>query len=186
MPDRPALEELADAILRTLATGQTVAIDGLGTFYPDLTHGFRVRAPTKPKVFLAYVVEDMGLAALRRSPAAGLSRWMDTHKLLPGQRWPRPSNSRFESADLVVACYSGHAVDKRGGLQAEIRYPLGCVRQVPLDESCLVPVRFDVCRVPRSMQRAWQPIDLFPDRDRGFERLASALRQEMDRRRSAP
>jgi len=110
---------------------------------------------------------------------------MDTHKHLPGQNWPRAIELAIESADLVVACFSGHSVDKRGGFQVS-RYTFGCARRVPFDDVFLVPVRFDVCRVLRSIQRAWPSIALFPDRDCGFERLASAIRQEIDRRRSAP
>lgn len=184
-PDRPALEELADAVLGELSEGHTVDIDGLGVFYPDPARGFRFRAHTKPSVFLAYVVEDREWAnRLYGSLAhAGFSPWMDTHKLLPGQNWPRAIELAIESADLVVACFSSRSVDKRGGFQAEIRYALDCARRVPLDDIFLVPVRFDACRVPRSIQREWQYIDLFPNWTLGLDRLASTIRQEMHRRR---
>ena len=185
MSDCPALHELADAVLGGLAAGHTVDIDGLGVFYPDAVRGFRFRPHTKPRVFLAYVVEDFEFAnrlyhALER---AGFSPWMDAHKLLPGQNWPRAIELAIESADLVVACFSSRSVNKRGGFQAEIRYALDCARRLPLDDIFLVPVRFDACRVPRSIQREWQYIDLFPDWDPGLDRLASTIRQEMSRRK---
>ena len=186
MPDRHALEELADAVLGELAASHTVDIDGLGVFYPDPERGFRFRAHTKPRVFLAYVVEDLDLANRLYDllAHAGFSPWMDTRKLLAGQNWPRAIELAIESADLVVACFSSRSVDKRGGFQAEIRYALDCARRVPLDDIFLVPVRFDACRVPRSIRREWQYIDLFPDWSAGFGRLASAIRQEMRRRQA--
>jgi hypothetical protein len=185
MPDRAALVELADAVLGSLAAGRAVDIDGLGVFYPDPARGFRFRAHTKPKVFVAYVEEDRPLASRLYDDLArvGFNPWMDTHKLLPGQNWPRAIELAIESADLVVTCFSTRSVNKRGGFQAEIRYSLDCARRVPLDETFLVPVRLDACRIPRPIQRESQYIDLFPDWTRGFDRLAAAIRQEMSRRR---
>lgn len=184
MPDRP-LDELAELVLAGLSSGQSVEIDGLGTFYPDCDRGFRFRAHTRPKVFLAYVTEDApAVERLYDSLArAGFSPWMDTRKLLPGQNWPRAIEVAIESADFFIACFSSHSVDKRGGFQAEIRYALDCARRLPLDDVFLLPVRFDSCSVPRPIQREWQYIDLFPDWSRGFDRLATAIRQECRRRR---
>jgi hypothetical protein len=81
-----------------------------------------------------------------------------------------------------VACLSRHPVDKRGGFQPEIRYALDCARPVPLAQIFLLPVRFGACRVPHSIERKWQYIDLFPDREGGVEHLAEAVRNEMGRR----
>jgi hypothetical protein len=179
------LDELASLVLEGLACGQTVEIDGLGTFYPDAAHGFRFSAQTQPKVFLAYVTEDSAMAErLYDSLArAGFSPWMDARKLLPGQNWPRAIELAIESADFFIACFSTHSVNKRGGFQAEIRYALDCARRLPLDNIFLMPVRFDECRVPRPIQREWQYIDLFPEWRRGFDRLAATIRQECARRR---
>jgi hypothetical protein len=46
-----------------------------------------------------------------------------------------------------------------------------------------VPVRLDACRVPRSIQREWQYVDLFPDWASGVARLLSAIRAEWELRR---
>jgi hypothetical protein len=61
--------------------------------------------------------------------------------------------------------------------QAEIRYALDCARRMPLDEIFVVPVRLDSCRVPRSIQREIQYIDLFPDWEGGIRRLITTMRQ---------
>jgi hypothetical protein len=76
-------------------------------------------------------------------------------------------------------------VNKKGGFPAEIRYALDCARRVPLEEIFVVPVRLDACRVPRSIQRELQYIDLFPDWPRGIRRLVAMMRREVDRRTGA-
>jgi hypothetical protein len=45
-----------------------------------------------------------------------------------------------------------------------------------------VPLRLDGCSVPRSIQREFQYIDLFPDWARGIRRLATMMRREVARR----
>jgi hypothetical protein len=52
-----------------------------------------------------------------------------------------------------------------------------------LEEIFLVPVRLDACRVPRSIQREWQYVDLFPDWACGVARVLSAIRAEWELRR---
>ena len=103
--------------------------------------------------------------------------WMDVRKLLPGQNWPRAIESAIETSDYFVACFSSASVNKRGGFQAEVRYALDCARRMPLDDIFVAPVRLDECRVPRSIQRELQYVDLFPDWQRGVRRLSHMLRR---------
>jgi TIR domain len=186
MSKGPALDELATVVLEGLAGGQSVEVDGLGIFCPDAASGFVFRPHPHPRVFIAYVTEDAAAASRLYDTlaSAGFSPWMDARKLLPGQNWPRSIELAIESSDFFLACFSTHSVDKRGGFQAEIRYALDCARRLPLDDIFLVPVRLDACRVPRSIQREWQYIDLFPDWQGGVGRLTGAIRQEMNRRRA--
>ncbi len=181
-------EQVARIVLRGVASGKAVEIDGLGIFYPDARRGFRFEPRALPQVFIAYCKEDEPQARrlyddLNR---AGFSPWMDVRKLLAGQNWPRAIEAAIESSDFFVACFSGKSVRKKGGFQSEIRYALDCARQVPLDEIYIVPVRLDGCAVPRTIQHELQYIDLFPDWDGGLERLLTMLRLETERRRGAP
>ena len=177
--------QVAAIVMRGLAAGKTVEIDGLGIFYPDPRDGFRFEPRALPQVFIAYVKEDEALAArlYRSLDAAGFSPWMDVRKLLPGQNWPRAIESAIDTSDFFVACFSDNSVRKKGGFQAEIRYALDCARQVPLDEIFIVPVRLNQCAVPRTIRHELQYIDLFPDWDEGIDRLVSMMRCEVDRRR---
>jgi hypothetical protein len=180
----PVLEQVADVVLRSLAAGEAVEIDGLGVFHPDAASVFRFEPRHLPRVFLAYVEEDRTpvLHLFDALEDGGFLPWMDVRKLLPGQNWPRAIESAIETSDFFVPCFSENSVSKKGGFQAEIRYALDCARQVPLDQIFIVPVRLDGCRVPRAIQKEYQYVDLFPDWQRGFRRLRQMMRQETARR----
>lgn len=172
-------EQVASIVIRGLAKGHAVEIDGLGTFHPDARNGFRFEPLRQPQVFLAYVTEDAEEAGRLYDAleGEGFSVWMDVRKLLPGQNWPRAIESAIETSDYFVACFSSASVNKRGGFQAEVRYALDCARRMPLDDIFVAPVRLDECRVPRPIQRELQYVDLFPDWKRGVRRLAQMLRK---------
>ena len=175
MTDCSSVEQVAQIVIRGLAAGKVVEIDGLGSFVPDAVRGFRFEPRHLPQVFVAHVKEDVGHArglcdALEE---AGFNPWMDERKLLPGQNWPRAIEAAIETSDFFLACYSENSVNKKGGFQAEIRYALDCARQIPLDEIFIVPVRLTAagCRDPSSANcntwicfptgstvwRAWSP-----------------------------
>jgi len=177
-------EQLAQVVIRGVAAGKVVEIDGLGVFYPDATRGFRFEPFGLPQVFVAYVRED--LKAVERLcealETAEFSPWTDARKLVPGQNWPRAIESAIETSDFFVACFSENSVNKTGGFQSEVRYALDCARRVPLDEIFVVPLRLDGCLVPRSIQREFQYVVLFPDWARGIRRLVAMMRREVERR----
>src|SRR5436305_1782563 len=51
-------QQVAGIVLRGVAAGKTVEIDGLGSFYPDARRGFRFVPRALPQVFIAYGKED--------------------------------------------------------------------------------------------------------------------------------
>jgi hypothetical protein len=181
----PSIEELAQIVIRGVSAGKVVEIDGLGSFVPDEVLGLRFEPRLRPQVFVAYGKEDAPV--VRRLcdalEAVGFDPWMDERRLVPGQNWPRAIESAIETSDFFIACYSDNSVNKKGGFQAEIRYALDCARQIPLEDIFIVPVRLTPCRVPRSIQRELQYVDLFPDWIDGLARLVTTLRQEVARRR---
>jgi hypothetical protein len=173
---RPAKRVLA-IIRRALERGQTVEIDGLGTFGTAAGGEYQFFSQTQPRVFIAYVEEDIALARRLRDgmAAAGCSPWMDKDKLLPGQDWPRAIRRAIEVSDAFVACFSTQSIAKRGPFQGELRWALRCARQRPLEEAFVVPVRFDACAVPRQIREHVQYVDLFPDWDAGVEKVIRAV-----------
>jgi hypothetical protein len=184
MTECTSVEEVAQIVIRGVKAGKVVEIDGLGSFLPDSTNGFRFVPRQLPQVFIAYGKEDAGHARrlYHNLAAVGFSPWMDERKLLPGQNWPRAIEAAIETSDFFLACYSENSVSKKGGFQAEVRYALDCARQIPLDEIFLIPVRLSPCRMPRSIQREVQYVDLFPDWIDGLTRLVTMLRAEVARR----
>lgn len=175
---------VVEIVKQCLAEGKSVQIDGLGTFLPRTRRGFRFVPRRAPAVFLAYVQEDAPRVErlFDALDAAGFAPWMDRRKLLPGQNWPRSIEEAIETSDFFIACFSQHSVNKRGGFQSEIRYALDCARRVPLDSIFLIPVRLDDCRVPHSIRRELQYLDLFPGWSSGVRRLIGVLRREMRKR----
>lgn len=186
MDDRVFAEYVAQAVIHGIGEGQSVEIDGLGTFHPDCDRFFRFEPKRLPQVFIAYVEEDRPLAERLYDTleGAGFGPWMDTRKLLPGQNWPRAIEAAIEDSEFFVACFSRNSVAKKGGFQAEIRYALDCARQLPLDQIFVVPVRFGECPVPRAIRRVYQYVDLIPDWERGSRRMLSMMRRELARRRA--
>jgi hypothetical protein len=179
-------EQVARIVRRCLTEGGTVEIDGLGSFRPGLNGAFRFIPRTRPRIFMAYVVEDRpAVERLYDELAAhGFAPWLDCRKLMAGQNWPRAIDQAISTADFFVACMSRHAVVKRGPFQAELRYALDCARRVPLEDVFFIPVRLDDCHVPVRIAREFQYVDLFPDWNGGFERLLATIRAQVRARRS--
>ena len=177
---------VARIVRDALEQGTAVEIDGLGTFLPGHTQGFRFVAQTKARVFIAYVEED--LPAARKLYAAfeqrGLRPWLDRKKLLPGQNWPRAIETAIQASNFFVACFSRRSSCKRGSFHSELRFALNCAAQVPLDEIFFIPVRLDNCIVPRNISRRIHYVDLFPDWEGGVGTLVEVMKkQEKNRKR---
>jgi hypothetical protein len=179
-------EQVARIVRRCLTEGSTVEIDGLGSFRPGTKGAFQFVPRTRPRIFMAYVVEDR--PAVERLydafTAHGFDPWLDCRKLMAGQNWPRAIDQAISVADFFVACLSPQAVVKRGPFQAELRYALDCARRIPLEEVFFIPVRLEECHLPARITREFQYVDLFPDWDAGLERLLTTIRAQVRARRS--
>lgn len=189
MIDPPSNEALTRRIARVLREalerGNSVEIDGLGTLSPGGRHGFYFVAQTKPRVFIAYVEEDLRFAKklYRAFEESGFHPWLDKKKLMPGQNWPRAIETAIQTSDFFIACFSRRATSKRGSFHSELRYALFCAAKVPLDEIFLIPVRMDECLVPRRISKQIQYLDLFPDWKAGVNRLIAVMKAQNDRRK---
>ncbi len=177
---------IAGIVREALEQGGAVEIDGLGTFLPSSDQGFRFIAQTKPRIFIAYVEEDVQHAKRLFSAfeQRGFRPWLDKKKLMPGQNWPRAIEAAIQTSDFFVACFSQRSTCKRGNFHSELRYALLCAAKIPLDEIFLIPARLDNCVVPRRISRQVQYVDLFPDWDKGLDRVIQVMkRQDVTRRR---
>jgi hypothetical protein len=177
---------VARIVRDALEHGMAVEIDGLGTFLPGRTRGFRFVEQTKARVFIAYVEED--LAAAKKLYTAleqhGFRPWLDRKKLLPGQNWPRAIETAIQASNFFVACFSQRSTCKRGSFHSELRFALNCAAQVPLDEIFFIPVRLDQCVVPRNISRKIQYVDLFPDWHDGVGTVVEVMKKQEQNRKS--
>jgi hypothetical protein len=188
---RPSLDRRIAALLReALEQGESIDLDGLGTLSPGGKAGVRFTAQNQPRVFIAYVQEDLALAKrlFRGFEDSGFRPWLDKKRLMPGQNWPRAIETAIQTSDFFVACFSRRSTSKRGSFHIELRYALFCAAKVPLDEIFLIPVRLDDCVVPRRISRQIQYLDLFPDWRAGLERLRSVIlaQNEIRKRKGLP
>jgi hypothetical protein len=177
---------VARILRRALENGAAVEIDGLGTFLPGRKRGFRFVAQSSPRIFIAYVEEDLAAAKklYRAFAREGFRPWLDKKKLMPGQNWPRAIEDAIQTSDFFVACFSRRSASKRGCFQSELRYALSCAGTIPLDEIFFIPVRFEECLVPARVSRRIQYVDLYPNWEVGLAKvLAIVARQDMKRRR---
>ncbi len=167
-------------VREALQQGHAVDIDGLGTFLPDRGRGLRFVAQTKPRVFIAYVEEDLERVKklYRAFEQRGFHPWLDKKKLLPGQNWPRAIETAIQTSDFFVACFSQRSTTKRGTFHSELRYALTCAARVPLDEIFFIPVRLDGCIVPGRIAKKIQYVDLFPEWEAGVDRVVSMMRRQ--------
>lgn len=176
---------IARVLREVLEHGGSIDIDGLGILSPGGKHGFRFVAQSKPRVFIAYVEEDLPFARklYRAFEESGFRPWLDKKRLMPGQNWPRAIESAIQTSDFFVACFSRRATSKRGSFHSELRYALFCAAQVPLDEIFLIPLRLDDCVVPSRISKQTQYLDLFPDWDAGISRLIAVMKAQHQGRR---
>jgi len=182
------VRRIARVLRQALEQGATVELDGLGKFVPGGKDGVRrVRfvGQIQPRVFIAYVQEDLSLIRklYRAFEQHGFRPWLDKKKLLPGQNWPRAIETAIQTSDFFVACFSRRAASKRGSFHSELRYALDCAAKVPLDEIFFIPLRLDDCVVPRRIARHVQYLDLFPDWDAGVRRVIDVIHAQDESRK---
>jgi hypothetical protein len=184
MSRRASDDRIAKIIRNALAGGHIVDIEGLGTFRPTVK-GFDFVPEVRPRVFIAYVQEDMAAARrlFRDLKNADYQPWLDKENLLPGQNWPRAIDQEIEISDFFIPCFSKRSVLKRGAFQSELRFALDCASRLPLDDIFVIPARLDSCILPERITRSLQHVDLFPDWDNGVARIRRTIDHELSRKR---
>lgn len=174
----PGARQFAELLRECVEKGSKVIVDGLGSFECGPDGRYIFTRQTEPKVFIAYVEEDLASAKRLYAElrARGIDAWLDRMQLLPGQNWPRAIEQAIAVSDYFIALFSRRSVSKPGQFQSELRYALDCACHLPLDEEYFVPVRLEDCTVPARIQKSIQYVDLFPDWSAGIEQLVRTLR----------
>ncbi len=170
-------KQVSQIILDCLKQGRPVEIEGFGTFRSQPDGGFHFTALDAPRIFISYATEDTKQAETLYDElsSAGYNPWMDRRNLKAGQNWPRLIEAAIEASDFFIACMSTNSVRKRGGFQSVMRYALDIARRLPLEDTFIIPLRFDECRVPARIARELEYIDFFPAWDLGLRNLTLAI-----------
>jgi len=122
----------------------------------------RVLKTDTPSVFISYSRDDEEKVQKLHEHLieAGFNAWLDTKDLLGGEDWQRVIEEKIESSDLVLVCLSRSSIAKKGYLQKEVKRILEVAELQPEGAEFLIPVRLDLCEIPRSMSR-FNSVDLF-------------------------
>jgi hypothetical protein len=179
-------DRIVEAIRQCIRQGQTVRLDGLGRLRPSAPGRLEFLPELQPRIFIAYMDEDRSLAQRLSEDLSrhGFDPWLDVDRLLPGQNWIRAIEREIEAADFFIPCFSRHATARRSIFHHELRCALRLRLQTPLDDAFIFPVRLETCRIPETVAREIQYVDLFPDWQTGVGRLVKALEKEAAGRRA--
>jgi hypothetical protein len=130
----------------------------------------------KLRVFLSYAHNKTDLENARRLYQylceIGTEPWLAKESLLPGQVLKRETQIALEQSDVIIICLSKNSVNKEGNIQLEIKAALDKALEKPEGEIYIIPVTFDDCEPPYSLNQ-YQQLDLFVEKD--YSKLWSAL-----------
>lgn len=124
-------------------------------------------------IFISYAKEDQRVAdrLYLDLENAGLSPWMDSNDLLPGQAWEREIEEAISRSSYFIALQSTRSVGKRGHVQKELRRALEVAERYPEDQLFIIPVRIEECEPTFGAVRKLHRLDLFPDYVGGLSKL---------------
>ncbi len=139
----------------------------------------------KLRVFLCHASQDKPIVRelyQRLLAEDWIDPWLDAEKILPGMDWDLEIEKAVETSDIVLVCVSNQSVSKEGYLQKELRLVLDVAMQMPEGAIFLIPLRLEVCEVPRRI-RSWQWVDYFPPADRAgaYQKLLASMKLRADK-----
>src|SRR3990172_6114290 len=129
------------------------------------------------KVFISYAREDAEMARRLYEDLknAGLECWFDQEDLLPGQNWKLEIPNNIKKCERVCILLSSRSVEKTGYVQKETRLALDTLDNFPSGHIYVIPIRLDECKPKDEKLQDLHWADLFPDYQRGFNRILIIL-----------
>ena len=128
------------------------------------------------KVFLCHAHHDKAAVhrLYQRIVKAGISAWLDTEKLQPGQDWESEIRKAILVSDIVIVCLSRQFNRQGGYRHKELEIVLEKATLLLHNEIFVIPVRLEKCIMPKSLRHLHR-VDLFEDG--GYKKLIRALRK---------
>lgn len=133
----------------------------------------------KNVIFISYAREDS--EAARRLyedlKSAGLTPWLDKESLIAGQNWKVAINKAIKNSRYFIHIFSSISVAKRGYVQKEFKYAFDVLDEFPESDIFVIPVRLDSCEIPYQKLKDIEYVDLFPDWNKGLQRIIRAMKE---------
>ena len=128
-------------------------------------------------VFISYAREDHETAKklFHDLRDYGFDPWLDTEKLLPGQRWKPAIRRAIRQSTYFIALLSESSVGKKGFVQRELRQALEVLEELPDHEIFLIPARIEDCEPTFEQLIELNWVDLFPDYNQGLPKILNVL-----------
>lgn len=130
------------------------------------------------QVFISYAREDLGQAKrlFGELKSAGLSPWLDTECLLPGQNWQVEIKSAIENSSFFLILVSPNSVDKKGYVDKEINAALSLVGQLPPSRIFVIPLHLD-SNVPFIKKlKHINAVNMLPSWEQGFGKVLEVIK----------
>jgi TIR domain len=133
--------------------------------------------PDKVSVFISYAREDTATARrlFAELQRMGADPWLDSEKVLPGQRWKVAIKEAIRSSRYFIALLSANTVTKRGVVQSELNQALEILDEFPEADIFVIPVRVDDCAPSHGRLRELNWVDLFPSFSDGLQKIQKLL-----------
>jgi TIR domain len=134
----------------------------------------------KFKIFVSYAREDEEAARrlyndLKNSNLP-IEPWLDKEEILPGQDWKREIRKAINESIVFIPVLSSTSVKKRGYVQAEVKYGIEVLKEIPPGEIFVIPVRVDPCEIPYDELKQYHVQDLFSSWDNGSKMILKSIK----------
>jgi uncharacterized protein (TIGR02145 family) len=126
------------------------------------------------RIFVCCATADKARAeeTCKRLDASGLN--IEIAGLSDGAE--RGPEDGIESARFVLVFFSNQSASESEAISRQLEIALRCAQKIPKDRVFIIPVRFDKCDVPESVDHL-QLIDLF--KEQGFGEIVEVIREEL-------
>jgi hypothetical protein len=105
--------------------------------------------------------------------------WMDSKSLDGGLQWRPAIRKAIREADFFIAVLSSGSVVKRGVINQELYEAVDVWKEFPPNQIFLIPARVEECTSPFEDLAKMNYVNLFPDWNKGLEKLITTLDKEL-------
>lgn len=129
------------------------------------------------KVFISYAHEDKDKAIRLYTNLKdwNLDPWLDQEFLLPGMKWELKIKEAIKNSRYFIPLLSKYSTEETGYVQKELSEAINILSQYSDSEIYMIPIRLDDCKILESTIQELHIVDLFPDWDKGLEKVLKAM-----------